>query len=92
MFERFFRKAMRLAARVLFGAALLMFIWGVGFSIHELTQARGDQVFGFGGDRWGLADTLLAIFSTAFDPAAKLFFGAAIIYHLEVWLDERRRT
>lgn len=92
MFERLFQKAMRSAARLLFGAALLMLIWGVGFSIHELTQARGDQVFGFGGDRWGLADTLLAIFSTAFSPAAKLFFGAAIVYYLDVRIDERRRT
>lgn len=92
MFEGFFQMAMRAASRLLFGAALLIFIWGVSFSIYELTQARGDQVFGFGGDRWGLADTLLAIFSTVFDPAAMLFFGAAIIYRFDLWVDELPRT
>jgi hypothetical protein len=37
-------------------------------------------------------DTLLIIISTAFDRAAKLFFGAAILYYLEVWTSQRQRT
>jgi hypothetical protein len=92
MFERIFLGAMRWAARLLFVAALVMLVWGIGFSIDELSRPRGESVVGIGGRAWGLMDTLLIIISTAFDRAAKLFFGAAILYYLEVWTSQRQRT
>lgn len=90
MFERLFQKAMGTAARLLFAAALLMLLWGVAFSVYQLSLERGDSVIGVGGGRWGLLDTLVVILSTAFNPALKLFFGAAVIYHLDLWVNQRR--
>ena len=89
MFEALFQKVMGLAARLLFGAALMMLFWGVVVSVYQLNLDRGDSVMGMGGDRWDLLDTLTVIIPTAFRPAMTLLFGAAIIYHLEHWLKQR---
>ena len=90
MFERLFQRAVHSAARLLFGAALVMLLWGAAYAISLLGNfgMTGPSLAQQGG--WVLAT--LSVVSMSFGPAAYLFFGAAVIHHLEVWLSERRKA
>ena len=81
MFESLFQNAMALASRLLFAASLLMLAWGVVYAAYVLFSRSVSGAEGAYQDGW--VGALLMIFATAFDPAAKLLFGAAVLYSLE---------
>lgn len=88
MYEGLFQRAVRSAARLLFGAALVMLLWGIAYCIYVLGN------FGMTGpslsNQAGWIGAALSIFASAFSPAAKLFFGAVAIYYIEDWVARRK--
>lgn len=88
MYENLFQRAVHSAARLLFGAALVMLLWGVAYCVYVLGN------FGMTGpslsDQAGWIGAALSIFASAFSPAAKLFFGAVVIYYIEDWVAQRQ--
>ena len=81
MFDRMFLKAMRHGARVLFVAALVMLFSGFLYAANLLsnTGMNGPSL----AQQAGWVGAVMAILHGAFAPAAYLFFGALIVYHLE---------
>lgn len=90
MFERTFQRTMALAARLLFAAALVMFVWGLVYFAHLLIERAGGEPSGSYALGWD--ELIMMVLATTFRPAVELLFCAAVVHHLERWLKDRQGT
>jgi hypothetical protein len=89
LFERLFQKALGSASRLLFAASLVMLLWGIVYAVWLLSNQ------GMSGpslpSQIGWIGATLTVLAGAFTPAAQLLFGAALINHMDRWMEQRQQ-